>query len=223
MANTYELKDLLVELDKLDKEYNDTFKDATTEYMWTGIDPDPKKGSGMAKLKQKLSKIVKDKSPLVVSRDLKNFVGSISSDIDENNEYFSDWLNYIDEEDIPADKDYLEWRGAKGKALSELSNNMANALKSEAAIDTAYGINEILQDLKDEARTTDEGGLMSILKRAPGYLLSAFALGAIGGGLGETIGKSDESIGVGAGSGVALGLLLNYIRRKNKYGGAVNV
>lgn len=223
MSNTYDLKALITELDKLKKDYDENYEQPISETMFMGLVPNPSKGSGLSKFRNNLlDKLVKSKRPLAVSKELRNFTGSVLDEMDDNSENLKGWLNYIDEYETPEDVEFLEWRGLSGKNLKDISKKMSDASKSYAVLDAAYGNNAVLDDLRWEAETTDKGGIGSVLKRLPSYLLNALIFGAIGGGIGSSLDKSD-GVKYGAGGGAALGILLNYIRRKNKYGGAANV
>lgn len=229
MSNSYDLKALIAELDKLKNAYDENYEQPISETMFMGLVPSPAKGSGLSKFRNNLlDKLVKSARPLAVSKELRNFTGSVIDDMDNNREKLKGWLNYIDEYETPEDEEFLEWRGLSGKGLKDISKKMSDASKSLAVLDSAYGNNEVLDDLRREAETTDKGGVGSVLKRLPSYLLSALLGGAVGalGGVAIDAPNDNESLdGVkyGAGGGAALGILLNYIRRKNKYGGAANV
>lgn len=222
MSTQYNLKSLIAELDKLKSDYDNKYDPAINESMFLGIVPNPSKGSALSKFRNNvLNKIVKSRNPLAVSKDLKRFTGSVVDPISYNKDYLTEWLKYIDEYQTPEDQEYLEWRGLAGKPLKDTVGKMSDANKTMAVLDTAYGNNEILEDLRDEAETTDKGGIGSVLKRLPSYVLNALLFGTIGGGIGTSMGE--DGIKYGAGGGAALGILINYIRRKNKYGGAANV
>ena len=229
MSDSYDLKALIAELDKLKKDYDENYDQPISETMFMGLVPSPSKGSGLSKFRNNLlDKLVKSKNPLAVSKELRNFTGSVVGELDDNRENLKGWLNYIDKYKTPEDEEFLEWRGLSGKNLKDISKKLSDANKAYAVLDTAYGNNEVLDDLRWEAETTDKGGVGSVLKRLPSYILSSLLGGAVGAVGGVAIDapnnfKSLDGIKYGAGGGAALGILLNYIRRKNKYGGAVNV